>query len=85
MSEPQQTRRELLQKVVYISPMILTLPAVQSFASAGSGRDNQGHHPGRAFATHLKEWAEEWRDKVKDHPAHLQEIADFVKHHKPQH
>ncbi len=37
MSEQQPTRREVLQKAVYISPVILTLPAVLSFASAGSG------------------------------------------------
>ena len=41
MSEPQSTRREVLQKAVYISPVILTLPAVLSFASAGSRDDDQ--------------------------------------------
>ena len=40
MSEQQPTRREVLEKAVYISPVILTLPAVLSFASAGSGEDD---------------------------------------------
>jgi len=33
-----QTRREILKKAVFVTPIILTLPAVASFASAASGR-----------------------------------------------
>lgn len=47
MSRVPPTRREVLQKAVYISPMILTLPAVLSFASAGSGKDRHDHLPRR--------------------------------------
>ena len=35
--EPYQTtRREVLKKSIFVAPVILTLPAVPSFASAGS-------------------------------------------------
>lgn len=37
MSEQQSTRREFLQKAMYVPPAILTLVAIPSFASAGSG------------------------------------------------
>jgi hypothetical protein len=37
MSDQQQTRREILKKAVYVAPVILTLPAIATFASAGSG------------------------------------------------
>lgn len=37
MSEQQPTRREFLQKAMYVPPAILTLVAIPSFASAGSG------------------------------------------------
>jgi hypothetical protein len=33
------TRREVLTKAVYIAPVIVTLPVLLSFASAGSGYD----------------------------------------------
>jgi hypothetical protein len=36
MSDQQQTRREILKKAMYVAPVILTLPAIASFASAGS-------------------------------------------------
>lgn len=39
MAEQQPTRREVFRKTVYVAPMIVTLPAVLSFASAGSGKD----------------------------------------------
>jgi len=35
------TRREILQKSVFIAPVILTLAAVPSFASAGSGKEKE--------------------------------------------
>jgi predicted small lipoprotein YifL len=39
MAEQQPTRREVLQKALYVAPLIVTLPAFLSFASAGSGQD----------------------------------------------
>jgi hypothetical protein len=36
------TRREVLTKAVYVAPAIVTLPVLLSFASAGSGYDNDG-------------------------------------------
>ena len=35
----ETTRREILRKSVFVAPAILTLAAVPSFASAGSGND----------------------------------------------
>lgn len=37
MSEERLTRREVLKKAAYVTPVILTLKANFSFASAGSG------------------------------------------------
>jgi hypothetical protein len=34
------TRREVLTKAAYLAPAIVTLPVLLSFASAGSGYDN---------------------------------------------
>jgi len=34
------TRREILKKTVFVTPVILTLPVVPSFASAGSHHQN---------------------------------------------
>lgn len=42
MSEAQPTRREFLQKAMYVPPAILTLVAIPSFASAGSGSGPSG-------------------------------------------
>jgi hypothetical protein len=39
MTESQSTRREILKKAAYMTPAILTLAAVPSFVSAGSGKD----------------------------------------------
>jgi hypothetical protein len=38
MSEERMTRREIIKKVAYMTPAILTLLAAPSFASGGSGR-----------------------------------------------
>ena len=38
MMEEQITKRELLKRAAYIAPAILTLKAVSSFASSGSGQ-----------------------------------------------
>jgi hypothetical protein len=39
MAEQHSTRREVVRKAVYVAPIIVTLPAVLSFASAGSRED----------------------------------------------
>jgi hypothetical protein len=41
MSEERITRREIIKKAAYITPVILTLLAAPSFASGGSGRDER--------------------------------------------
>jgi len=37
MLERQSRRREVLKKAAYVTPLILTLPVLPSFASTGSG------------------------------------------------
>ena len=37
MSEELITRRDIIKKAAYIAPLIFTIPATFSFASAGSG------------------------------------------------
>jgi hypothetical protein len=37
MANTDETRREVLTKAVYMTPAIVTLPVLLSFASAGSG------------------------------------------------
>jgi hypothetical protein len=37
MLEQQAGRREVMKKALYVTPFILTLPAVPAFAAAGSG------------------------------------------------
>jgi hypothetical protein len=39
MANPDVTRRDVLTKATYMTPAILTLPVLLSFASAGSGED----------------------------------------------
>jgi len=41
MLEERITRRDILKKAAYITPVILTFLAVPSFASGGSGRDER--------------------------------------------
>jgi hypothetical protein len=45
MSEMEPTRRELLKKILYVAPVILTLAVAPSFASAGSGNNGGGSTP----------------------------------------
>jgi hypothetical protein len=42
MEKPQHqtTRREVLKKAIFVAPVVLTLPALPSFASAGSQPDD---------------------------------------------
>ena len=35
----ETTRREVLQKAAFVAPVVLSLAAVPSFASAGSGKE----------------------------------------------
>jgi len=37
----ETTRREVLQKAAFVAPAVLTLAAVPSFASAGSGKEEK--------------------------------------------
>ena len=41
MFEERITRRDVLKKAAYITPVILTFLAAPSFASGGSGRDGR--------------------------------------------
>ena len=43
MSEQRITRRDVLRKAAYITPVILTLMAAPSFASGGSGSDQRDY------------------------------------------
>jgi hypothetical protein len=44
MSEERMTRRDVIKKVAYITPVILTLMAAPSFASGGSGNDQRDNN-----------------------------------------
>ncbi len=50
MSEKRLTRRDMIKKAVYITPVILTLTAAPSFASGGSGQNDDDHPAPRGFA-----------------------------------
>jgi hypothetical protein len=41
MAEQEITRREIIQRAVYVAPAILTLVAIPTFASAGSGAESR--------------------------------------------
>jgi hypothetical protein len=57
-SPPGTTRREVLKKGVFVAPVVLTLTAVPSFASAGSGSGRpDGGRPG-----------DDWRPRRDDRP-----------------
>jgi hypothetical protein len=47
MFEERITRRDVLKKAAYITPVILTFLAAPSFASGGSGRDERDERDGR--------------------------------------
>ncbi len=44
MFEEQATRRAFIKHAAYVAPVIITLPAVASFASAGSGEGSHSVH-----------------------------------------
>jgi hypothetical protein len=46
MSEERITRRNVIKKAAYITPVILTFLAAPSFASGGSGRDDRSEAAG---------------------------------------
>ena len=64
MSEERPTRREVLKKAAYLTPVIFTVAANFSFASAGSGdyydRDekdkNEKEHKKDNTSIDLKNW-----------------------------
>ena len=43
-AETDQNRRDFIKKAAYIAPAVLTMAAVPSFASAGSGYDRSRAH-----------------------------------------
>ena len=45
MSDERVTRRELIKKAAYIAPLIVTMKASFSFASAGSGDYTDSGNP----------------------------------------
>ena len=49
MMDTNVNRRELLKKAAYVAPLILTLPAVATFASNGSGKGPKGNGNGNAY------------------------------------
>ena len=44
MTEEQISKRELLKKAAYVAPAILTLKAIPSFATTGSGATEKGNN-----------------------------------------
>jgi hypothetical protein len=57
MAEQEITRREVIQRAVYVAPAILTLVAIPTFASAGSGAESR--HRGER----LRELIEQLQDR----------------------
>jgi hypothetical protein len=57
MADADVTRREILTKAAYMTPAIVTLPVLLSFASAGSGHpgddEDHGPHQGGNKGKHL--------------------------------
>jgi hypothetical protein len=56
MAKQETTRREVIQRAVYVAPAIFTLVAIPTFASAGSGAESR--HRGeqlRALRERLQE------------------------------
>jgi hypothetical protein len=44
MTELNSSKRKFLKAAAYVAPAILTLKAIPSFASSGSGRGDQGNN-----------------------------------------
>jgi len=44
MFEERMTRRDVIKKLAYVTPVILTLMAAPSFASGGSGNDQRDNN-----------------------------------------
>jgi len=44
MTELNSSKRKFLKTAVYVAPAILTLKAIPSFASSGSGRGDHGNN-----------------------------------------
>jgi hypothetical protein len=58
MAEQEITRREVIQRAVYVAPAILTLVAIPTFASAGSGAESR----------HRGERLRELRERLQERP-----------------
>jgi hypothetical protein len=56
--DQQVTRREVIKKAAFVAPVILTLPAGASLASAGSS------HSGRRHSSHG--WHRQYRHRKYD-------------------
>jgi hypothetical protein len=67
MAEQETTRREVIQRAVYVAPAILTLVAIPTFASAGSGAESR--HRGER----LRELMEQLRG---EDPLHRRQHGD---------
>jgi hypothetical protein len=64
-SMPDLTRRDALKKAAYIAPLVLTLPAVPSFASAGSDTLGDKGTPSKDKGTPSKDKGTPSKDKGK--------------------
>ena len=80
MTEEKITRREVLKKAAYITPVILTMPANFSFASAGSGNDTA---PTRTVE-YLGHGHDDEEDKNENDKKHKTK-KKHDKHHKHDH
>jgi hypothetical protein len=47
MADPDVTRRDVLTKTAYMTPAVITLPVLLSFASAGSGDKDKDKDKGK--------------------------------------
>jgi hypothetical protein len=84
MFEERITRRDVLKKAAYITPVILTFLAAPSFASGGSGRDERDERDERGGGNGKKgrRWLWDYeRDERHERKRHRWNLAhrDSVK------
>jgi hypothetical protein len=60
MSEERITRRNVIKKAAYITPVILTFLAAPSFASGGSGSDGREERDERQERKERRERKRRW-------------------------
>jgi hypothetical protein len=53
MNEHNSSKREFIKKAMYVAPAILTLKAIPSFASSGSGQGTTGTTTGTTTTPNL--------------------------------